>query len=60
MGKKATHVISTPPKPDATLADHIMGGPIAVYGRKDLAERKKAAAEAGVPLTVRKLGRDER
>jgi hypothetical protein len=58
--KKITHVVSTPPKADATLTDLIMGGPIAVYGRKDLKERKKAAAEAGVPLAVRKLKRGER
>ncbi|WP_214110671.1 hypothetical protein [Acrocarpospora catenulata] len=58
--KKITHIISTPPKPEASLADHIRGGPIAVYGRKDLKARRKAAEEAGVELTVRKLRRGER
>lgn len=51
---KITHILSTPPKPDATLTDHIMGGPVAVYGRKDLKARQKAAKEAGVEVTVRK------
>lgn len=58
--KKITHVVSSPPKPDATTADHIMGGPTAVYGRKDLKARQAAAKEAGVPLHIRKLKRDER
>lgn len=60
MSKKATHVISTQPKADAPRADRIKGGPISVYGRQDLDRRKRAAREAGVSLTVRKLGRGER
>lgn len=57
---KITHIVSTPPKPDATLTDHIMGGPAAVYGRKDLKARQKAAKEAGVELAVRKVKRKDR
>lgn len=57
---KLTHVVSGPSKPDATLTDHIMGGPIAVYGRKDLKARRKEAAEQGVELRVRKVSRAER
>lgn len=55
MGKKITHVV----KP-VGLGGPFDGSGIGVYGRKDLAARKKAAKEAGVPLTVRKLKKGER
>ncbi|MFC3979679.1 hypothetical protein [Streptosporangium jomthongense] len=56
--KRATHVITGPP----SEVDKALGttGKAAVYGRKDLKRRLKAASELGVPVQVRKLKRDER
>lgn len=48
MGKKLTHFAGTGQDT------------IAVYGRKDLNARKKAAKEAGVDLPVRKVKKSDR
>lgn len=55
--KKATHIITGPPSDvDKALGTN---GKAAVYGRKDLKRRLKAAEELGVPVKVRKLTRGE-
>lgn len=54
---KATHVLSAA---DGSTSVTGSGSGIAVYGRKDLKRRTDAARELGVPVTVRKLKRNER
>ena len=51
---KLTHVMY------GTGAGITGGVPIAVYGKDDLKARQKAADEAGVKVTVRKVSRAER
>jgi hypothetical protein len=56
---KPTYIFSVQPTGKETLTEQIMGGPIYVYGEADLRRRLKAAKEAGVKVTYRKVSPDE-
>lgn len=50
---KPTHIVSQDGAGDPKTSN-VLKGPIAVYGEKDLKQRKDAAKKAGVKLNVRK------
>lgn len=52
--KKITHVVTISP------ANGQRGGKVGAYGSKDVKQRKAEAKKLGVPVSVRRLKRDER